>query len=335
MKNPEYMYVDVAINGAQNRNKLSDLTMMGDPSDKALVDTYMTYFRYDSGMVEHFKSSEGKKARSVTGYKGPAYADYIPVDIDTDRLDLALQNTIQLLEVLKNHDVNQDTCKIYFSGSKGFHVLIPSELVGVIPSEDIHQRFRSFIKRLAPGVKFDSTIYDKVRIFRIPNTINSKSGKYKIRLYPFEIYNAQAHEIIEMASQPRTEWNPEEATVNETLATLYWSEEEAGHHSAPHSKGSAGGGKVKLCMHKMMEGVGEGERDNAALRVAVHLRQSGLSPNMIWSALNEWNVTNHPPLDEKDMERIYRQGLQNYEFGCQDFLLSAYCDKACLFYKGG
>lgn len=330
MKYPDYHFVDVAVAGAMNRNKLTDVTRLGDPSGKILVDTYMTYFRYNREMVEHYKSSENKKANSVMGFKRSAYADFIPVDIDTENLDMAIHQTVRLLEIIQNYDIDLNVCKIYFSGSKGFHVLIPSELVNVEPSEDIHIRFRRFIKRLAVGVQYDSSIYDIVRIFRLPNTINSKSGKYKIRLYPFEIYNSESKDILELASQPREEWEAEEADYSGELGVLYHQEDGERQSS---TEGTTIGVKVKLCMQKMMMGVKEGERDNAALRVVTHLKYSGLSLSMIWNAFSDWNESNRPPLTDKEMDRIYQQGLKNYDFGCNDFLLSAYCDKSCLFYK--
>jgi len=327
MKHAEYRFVDVAIGGAHNRNRLVDCTKLGDPAKKKLRDAYMTYFRYPDDMVQHFRENGG----SVKGYKGPAYADYIPVDIDTNDIQSATYHAIRMIEILGTYDVDINSLKIYFSGSKGFHVLIPSEIVKVEPSEDIHYRFRKFVSRIANGVKYDSTIYDKLRIFRIPNTINTKSGRYKIPLYPFELYNLKPDELLDMASQPREDWQPEEPEINESLASLYWREEETRTKQIDTTTNV----KVKLCMHKMMQGVSEGERDNVALRVTTHLRASGLSPAMIWAALTEWNNHNKPPLTEPELERVFRQGLSHYDFGCHDEILKAYCDRKCLFYKGG
>ncbi|MFD2334749.1 primase C-terminal domain-containing protein [Cohnella sp. GCM10020058] len=319
-----------------------ELSKLGDPAAKRLFDTYMTYFRYDDTMAEYFDnnivtSKRGKPHKSVMGFDGPAYADFIPIDIDSKDLGQAIYQTVRALEILKSHDIDMNVLTLYFSGSKGFHIMIPSELVGAEPGADIHDRFRSFVKRLMIGVEYDSSIYDKVRIFRVPNTLNSKSGKYKIQLYPFELYNATSEDIMTLATEKREEWAPEEAERHEELAELYW---QAVDESRPHSSSRTDstrteGVRTKLCLHQMMQGVGEGERDNIGLRVATHLKHAGLSSGMIWAALVEWNLLNRPPLSEKDLERIYQQGLKSYDFGCRDHLLAAYCDKKCLFYKEG
>ena len=90
---------------------------------------------------------------------------------------------------------------------------------------------------------------------------------------------------------------------------------------------------TKICMSKMMTGTGEGERDQAGIRVAAHLKQSGLTDQMLLAALDEWNKTNNPPLDDNEISRIFRQSNEGYEFGCFDEMLKERCDPKCLFYK--
>ena len=320
-----YVHVDVAVNGVQNRNKIHQVDVL-DTWGKKLTDTYTTYFRYTTDMVDHVKETG-----SVKDFKGSAYSPWIPFDIDSKDLREAHKQLIQLLRNINKYGVSVDSCKIYFSGSKGFHVMLPSELVGVEPSEDIHMRFRNFTSTLAKGIKLDTSIYDKVKLFRLPNTINSKSGLYKIRLNAFEIQSLNTEEIKNLAVNPRKEWEPNPVQVNEELRNMYWSET---RRSETPNADRTEGVRVKKCLHRMMQGVDEGNRDNIGLRVATHLKASGLSAKMIWAALGEWNEQNKPPLTEKEIERIFRQGLQQYEFGCNDPVLSDYCDKTCLFYKG-
>src|SRR5699024_3740554 len=87
------------------------------------------------------------------------------------------------------------------------------------------------------------------------------------------------------------------------------------------------------CMSKMMTGISEGERDQAGIRVAAHLKQSGLTDQMLLAALDEWNKTNDPPLDDNEISRIFRQSNEGYEFGCFDEMLKERCDPKCLLYK--
>jgi len=331
---PDFKYVDVAVNGAHNRNKVHMIDVLGDPT--GLKDTYMTYFRYDAEMLEYFKGNVkktqyGKLYNSVNGFEGRVYSDWIPIDIDSGDLQTAQDETIRLTEKLKAYDVDTDSCRFYFSGSKGFHVLIPSEMVGVEPGSDTNKKIKKLVIGLAADIKIDTAIYDKVRLFRLPNTINTKSGLYKIGLYSFEIINMPISEILELAKNPREELDVEEdIDLNEYLNELYLQEPT----STIRATGTTEGVKAYICMKNLMQGVSSGNRDNVGVRVASHLKRSGLSKEMMSSALNSWNDLNDPPLETYELERIFRQGLSNYEFGCNDDILKANCDINCIFYKG-
>lgn len=321
MKYPEYKYVNVAVNGVQNRKGIYDICKLGNPTGKR--ETYCTYFRYNHEMVEHF----GQKG-TVSGYQGKAWADWLPIDIDDENLELAQAKLIQLVTNLDNYSIDTNTCRFYFSGAKGFHVMIPSGYFHAEPSEDIHKRFRKVAVEIASGIDIDTSIYDKTRIFRLANTINAKTGLYKIELYSFEAMSLSVEEIKVRAKEPsdRLEIEKDYDAIDE-LTELY-------HESLDKPKNNTETKvRTKICMSNLMKGVGIGQRDNVGIRVASHLRQSGLTPKMIWVALNEWNESNNPPLETEEIERIFEQGLQDYEFGCHDPILKANCNPNCLFYQ--
>lgn len=321
----DYVYVDVAVEGVMNRNKIHRFDNLV-TWDKHLKDTYTTYFRYTEEMSNHVRETG-----SVKGFTGKAYSPWIPFDIDSENLREAHQQMLKLLTQINKYGVSIEQCKLYFSGSKGFHVMLPSSLVGVEPSEDIHMKFRKFAKRIGNGVKLDMSIYDKVKLFRLPNTINTKSGKYKIQLRSFEVTALNAMDIKEKASQQREEWEVEPSGLNDTLQSIYESDE----IQKPIVHTLEGTVKTKICLHRMMQGIGQGERDNAAVRIVDHLKRQGATQDMIWAAVNVWNNKNQPPLTENELQTTFQQGMKEYNFGCNDFLLEKYCDKKCIFYKGG
>ena len=321
MKHPTFRYVNVAVEGVHNRKGIYDISKLGNPTGK--TDTYCTYFRYNDEMVEHFK-----RTNSVGGYQGKAWSDWLPIDIDSDDLQQAQYSLQSIAYKLEEHDIDIDTCRFYFSGQKGFHIMIPSGYFTKEPSADIHKRFRRVALELTEGINIDTSIYDKTRIFRLANTIHSKSGLYKIELYPTEAMHLDIESIRKMAEQPRERLAIEtDYDISESLTEIYHSD------LTTKPKGQTQKTKVKVCMSKLMQGVGEGERDNVGVRVASHLRQSGLTPKMMWSALDEWNDSNDPPLENEELERIYEQGLQDYSFGCHDPILKEHCSPECIFYK--
>lgn len=323
MEHPTFRFVDTAFNGVNNRNKLADIHSI--PKYTGLTDSYITYFRYNNDMIFHFREKG-----SVSGYQGQAYADWLQIDIDSEDLQQAQDSLNILVQNLESYGIDLNICRFYFSGSKGFHVSIPSRLFGASPSADINKRFRAVALTLAKGLKIDTAIYDKTRLFRLPNTINSKSGLYKIELYPFQATQLPIEEIKTLAKQPgerlaiKTQFS-----LNERLKEIYDSSLEQKRRDTS----STDGVKTYLCMAKLNLGVAQGGRDNVGIRVASHLKRSGLSKPMIWASLEAWNDLNSPPLQKDDLERIYEQGLGEYQFGCNDPILKSHCDKRCLFYK--
>ncbi|SDI15009.1 Primase C terminal 1 (PriCT-1) [Alteribacillus persepolensis] len=322
MQYPDFKYVEVAVNGAHNRNNLADIRAVKHYIGH--TEAYMTFFRYNEEIVDHFQEKQ-----TVKGYQGNAYADWLPIDIDSDDLYEA-QDYVQLfIQNLEEYDIDPNCCRFYFSGSKGFHIMIPSGVFGATPDPLIHKRFRKIAEVLTKGIKTDMSIYNKTRIFRLPNTINGKSGLYKIELYPFQISNSDIQTILEQAKQPGERLEiEEEYDVSAELEEIF-------HAPIATKPTTAKTGDVDkyICMATVMKGVGEGERDNAAVRVASHLKKHGLNGDMIWVALDEWNKKNDPPLETHELERVYQQGFSEYDFGCHDSLMKKYCDPNCIFYK--
>ena len=323
MNHPEYRYVHTAVNGAGNRRGVYDITKLGDPAGK--VDTYCTYFRYDKEMVEHYQNT-----RSVGSFTGSMWSDWLPIDIDSDNLEEAKHNLSGLMQNLEAYDIDLNTCRFYFSGAKGFHVMIPTDYFQAHPSKDINKRFRKVAIELAKGLNIDTHIYDKARIFRLPNTINSKTGLYKVELYPFEVMNMTIEEIKKKAVQPVEKLDIDDDFYPSQELTVLYHED----LNKPKKNTQTGKTKYKPCMQSLMTGVGHGERDNAGIRVASHLYQQGLSRTMAWSALEAWNESNDPALETYELERLWEQGM-NYKggFGCNDPMLKERCSPDCIFYK--
>jgi hypothetical protein len=324
MEQPTFRFVDTAFNGVNNRNNIKDIQNV--KKFAGMIDSYMTYFRYNNDMVFHFREK-----KSVSGYQGQAFADWLPIDIDSENLQEAQDSLQKFVQNLERYEIDPSICRFYFSGSKGFHVMIPSRLFGALPSIDINKRFRAVALSLSNGIKIDTSIYDKTRIFRLPNTINSRSNLYKIELYSFQALHLPIEEIKELAKQPNNRLKIKtDFEINETVKAIY---EAPLNQSTKKDNGSVEGVKAYLCMMKLNQGVSSGNRDNVGVRVASHLKRSGLSKPMIWAGLEAWNDLNSPPLQKHELERIYDQGLSQYEFGCNDHILKMHCDKRCLFYK--
>ena len=71
--------------------------------------------------------------------------------------------------------------RIYFSG-RGFHIAIDQASFMWEPHKELHNYVKEALN--AKGIfKFaDSSVTDKTRLIRVNNTINTKSGLYKVEM---------------------------------------------------------------------------------------------------------------------------------------------------------
>lgn len=163
-------------------------------------DWYSSLFTFGPEAKEHFETKGG----SLKGYNGPAYTNNLVFDLDNVDLEKARKDVYTLLsrlakdvglgaEGVKNH------VRVYFSGNKGFHVFVKTARQ-FTPDE-----LKDYCKIIASDLSsFDPKIYNTTRCFRIANTVNQKSGLYKIPISLELIKDKNGVEKIkELAKSPQ------------------------------------------------------------------------------------------------------------------------------------
>jgi len=285
---PAYQYVDIAIGGVNKRNNVKIVSEVKFPQGQ--VDCYRTWYRFPVEYLEHFQS-----LKTVKGYEGKCYCDFIPIDIDNDDLTISWELTKQFIELL-HIDFDFDVRHLFFSGSKGFHIYLPIITFGkIIPSGDLSRIVKDSILDIAGDFELDHAIYDKNRLFRVANTINSKSGLYKIPLSS-EQFNKGMDFILSLAKNPQKNPHPHlsDYVVNSQFVELYQK------HKAEQSKITS----------IVTTGVSKGSRNVSCASLAGLLKSKGIDKELTCQLVEGWNSRNNPPLtaDEvgKTIESIFR-----------------------------
>lgn len=199
----DYVWVDVAIGGVDRRNhprRIDEVQLNGK------ADCYTSYQRatdYLATWVNNHTNRDGKP--TVAGFDGATWTPFLPLDFDcADNPGRALGWLRQMLDRLEAEDVPLDAIRLYFSGRKGFGAEIPHTLFGGFePGADLHSRLKRSAVELMGGIPFDGSLYDKLRLWRIPNSLNSKGRRYKIQLTLAEARGLSMREIDAMAVNPR------------------------------------------------------------------------------------------------------------------------------------
>ncbi len=119
-------------------------------------------------------------------------------DKGLDNLEAAIPFVQKLTAFCERYDAPHE---LYFSGGRGFHLVIPHEVFGQTPALDNHlinRRLAELIQEETGDLRYDPAIYSNRRQFRLPNSRHQKSGSYKVALTTQDLERGEAH-ILDLA----------------------------------------------------------------------------------------------------------------------------------------
>lgn len=134
---------------------------------------------------------------------------------DEDNTESAREDAVELVDRLNEYGVEDRNIETYFSGAKGFHVIVNTQ-----------QKFdpkeaKSIARKLADGLPtFDSCVYNSNRIFRVPGTKHPKTDLYKIQLEPTALRRFSMKQIKDYAQEPRNVTKKESIHLPPTITEL-------------------------------------------------------------------------------------------------------------------
>jgi KaiC/GvpD/RAD55 family RecA-like ATPase len=287
-------------------------------SDREL---YTSIYRFDQSITKLGSLADVPASQKF-------YSDYLIFDLDFDqtngKLEDAYEDTIRLCAGL---DKIQAKYHVYFSGSKGFHIYVPSCQFAFAPTSDdgILGRMAKFL-----GSRFDTfdpSIYNKSRIFRYPNTVNKKSGLFKIPIK--DIAGTDLGSITASAKEP-ADWDHEldlSLSRNPYLFDLY---ERAKHKvitviqdtDPKESYGDWG----------LIKAPKEGDRNNSLYRMCRDFARRAV-PERDMNVIAHWWNTNLPnPLRPEEVDTTvrsaYRKGVN--ELASDNYFSNMYNAKKAL-----
>ena len=278
--------------------------------DEYFGEAYSLTMQYDDTFISHLDS--GKKWKD---YHGHRYAEYFPMDIDCkEKPGVAQELCISFLEVIsQEHEIDLNVLKIYFSGSKGFHLLFPSILFNVSPHRHLEQKFKQLAIRLISGHPIekakavDLPFYCKNRWLRIPNSLHPDTNLYKIPLTWNELKTLTIEEIKNLAKEPRHFDDVIPVSDLSPIPTLSEIWQECLFQPSTNS-----GIDVEQVL---ANGVDDGHRGDTAFLIIRVLRDQGVSKAAIRRRLIDWNRLNRPPISESSWLDSQIKSTFNYNGG--------------------
>ena len=128
-----------------------------------------------------------QRFRNPVEEEGEAHWSDLLFDLDGD-LDEAKDDAARVVDFFTQAplSVDEKNVRVWFSGHKGFHIIVNGEALGVEPDPDLHRIHKLAalaVEQLLNIKTLDSaSIYGRKRMLRIPNTIHPQSRLYKVEL---------------------------------------------------------------------------------------------------------------------------------------------------------
>lgn len=309
--------------------------------DRNCTDVYCTTFIYDNMDVKE------------ASLYGDLYFDIDGNIEDEEGYRSVKKEALLIMGFLNTRmQIKYEQMRLYYSGSKGFHITVPAETIGIEPKEDLNEDFRmlaSLIKREINGQYLDMKIYDRRRLFRLVNSINGKTGLYKVPIPLTMLYTSSLEAIKQWAETTHADITAAPAFSREAKERYEKLLKNEKDKETAKSSGRNKTEKVIIpdterpllpCVKQILtDGVTEGQRNNTAVAVASSLLQAGKAVDEIEEIMQTWNSTkNMPPLPEKEITQVvnsaYDLASNGQGYGCNTFWELGYCTGLeCNIYK--
>lgn len=174
-------------------------------------DWYLSIYKYDENhkkiAEEKIKKDGYTRSKGVSGIED-VVTNKLVFDIDDEHdLDLAKNNTIKVINRLVDAGIKETDMKVSFSGNKGFSIIVNHD------DELTPEQHRVIAEHFASDLnsdnnqrkkKFDTSIYNPSRIFRLDFTKHSESGLYKTPLTIPQIKKFSVEQIKEKCKEKKS-----------------------------------------------------------------------------------------------------------------------------------
>ena len=247
------------------------------------IDVFASVFKYDD--------KEIRKAKQIS-----------PLYFDLDG-EYALDDLKDLVGFLLEHKCPEQAIQVFYSGSKGFHLEVPFEALNIESDQQLNKIYEAIVKAIKSNSRLpslDTGIYDNVRLWRLPNSINPKSGLYKIPL-ALEELTLTLDEIKELAKIPRPDFKFSDVVI--------WPDFKLQFQKVKRQI-------LKVKRDGIFEPVGEGLRNDITFKRALKLKAEGKTFDEAVEICS--GIEDEPQLSESEIKRTVASAYQDKYTGGKD-----------------
>lgn len=303
------------------------------------TDVYATVYQYN------------QEDQNQSDIFGPLYID-LDMDFKNNTEYNKLKRDLALIvsHLSSQYGIPTKYIRFYFTGKKGFHLIIPPKVFGVTPDKNLNQYYKVIAKELNDNTInkiVDTKIYDKKRLLRLVNSINGKTGLYKVPITYSDIIKFTYEDMLEYASSPKTleyeDVQAVEKAVNRLKeiksATIAALNKPRTNTTLPTNVDFSKVTFPKCIQEIYKNGCKEGNRNHTTIILASSFLQKGISLETTIDMVHKWNdEKNCPSLSYQEVETTvrsaYNQVVNGRRYGCTAIKDMGLCvGKECKIYK--
>lgn len=281
--------------------------------DLAQIDneSFLSPFQYNDAIRDRINDGVGRL--DVRGFDGPCWSRFVWFDIDREGdIDAATKDARRLsLAIVERYDIDESELLLFFSGSKGYHVGLPTSLFNPSPGVMFNKAIRRFAEGLAAsvGVLVDPVVYGKVQPLRAPNSRHGKTRRHKRFVTLDELLHVKPAAIVAKSAEPMPFELPDEPTIDER-AVADWRSACESAKKQTEAVAKIGTDRTELnrsTLDFIRDGADEGDRHRMLYSAAANLAELGCSVRLAHALLTESALDSGLP--PADVRRAIDNGL--------------------------
>ena len=159
---------------------------------------------------------------NVRNVKAPVFLPWIVLDIDVPGdMFHAHETTMSILSDMEDAGFDLDRCFASFSGSKGFHIAIPTDHFGspIFRSSDLARECMIAFVKTFTDHRFDPATLSPLQMLRLTGSKHTKTGRYK-HTWTVNRFKGLRLDQILSASEEFAPWTYPDPTVGDVEADL-------------------------------------------------------------------------------------------------------------------
>lgn len=232
--------------------------------------------------------------------------------------------------------IDEEMIKIYYSGQKGLHIIVPAQVIGLKPMKELNHVFKVIAKdihKMSKHKTIDTQIYDNARLFSLPGVKHPATGRYKIPL-TYDELRTLTFDDIKRLSRAKRKIEYKKPVVSSKASRMFknyigeWEKEKILLSNKSTKKGKQTLNFMPPCIESILsKPCTNGYRNHTAAALSSYFKSRGLSKSDAWKELENWNdeMAKLPKGElSTTFESIYNG---DYSYGCATLATLGDCQK--------